>query len=170
MSRSLLAGSSSWLGRCQAAVLLGSGLLPAFALIWLGMSTLTDPLLSGRFVSHRFSIPLSEGMTWARILAVAQVLSAAMVCLLWGRRRLPAVLAALVAALPLILVLSGPDRFRSFACGCYGSLMGEWLTKLPLAQIAISGSMSLLLIGHSLMLPTTPAKSLEQSVPEDSHL
>lgn len=161
MSRSLLAGSGSGLARCQAAVLLGSGLFPAFALIWLGTSTLADPLMSGHFVSYRFGIPLSEGMTWARILAVAQVLSAAMVCLLWGRRRFPAVLAACLAALPLILVLSAPDGFRSFVCGCYGSLMGEWLMKSPLAQIAISGSMFLLLIAHSLMLPNTPAKSLE---------
>ena len=152
MSEGMCSESVSPWSHVRAGTTLLSWLIPAVALVWFGTGTLADPLLSGRFLSYRFDVSLSEGMKWARPLSVMQILSAAAIFLLWGRHRSPSLVSSCFAALPMILLLTTPNGLGSYACGCYGSLLGEGLMKFPITQIAISGSMFLMLIAHALML------------------
>lgn len=136
--------------------LLATIAVPAFAFLLGGVAKLDDPFLAAKFMSYAISLPLEQAFELTRIVAICEIGLAAIACLLVGRSRWPAFLGMCLLAFFVGLLLRIAYHYpQAIACGCFGSLMGEFQRGSLWTQVGIDVGLFALLTLHCL-LPTGP--------------
>lgn len=126
--------------------------VPAFVFLLGGIAKLDDPFLAAKFMSYALSMRLTEAFELTRVLAVGEIALALIVCLTVGRSRVPALAGMCLLAFFVGLLLRIAYQYpQAIACGCFGSLMGEFQRGSLWTQVGIDLGLFALLGLHCLL-------------------